>query len=453
MDKRVYNGGRNIIFFSIYLLHLNKHTVRKVGNLMQLRKPIPIEEAVELVMKNRLSGEKEKVSIIESDNRRLAEPIIATNDIPSFNKSPYDGFALRSEDTMNADENNTITLEIIEHIGAGVLPTKELKQGEATRIMTGAQIPNGADCVVMLEDTDTFSKDGKSFIILSKSMESNQNIIEKGSEVKEGTVLVEEGTMINPGVKALMATFGYKEIFVAKKPLVGILATGTELLEVDEPIEPGKIRNSNAYMVASQILRAGGVYKYFGKLADEFDSSYETVKQALDEVDILITTGGVSVGDFDLMPAIYEKLEANVLFNKVAMRPGSVTTVATLNDKILFGLSGNPSACYVGFELFARPILQNYQFNKNPYLKRTKAKMVMDFPKANPFTRFVRSYITYADHGTLNVHLAGMDKSNVVSSLARSTSLMVLPGGTKGYQQGDFVDVLLLDDMEGQADF
>src|SRR5699024_5017947 len=116
---------------------------------------------------------------------------------------------------------------------------------------------------------------------------------------------------------------------------------GTELLEVDEPIEPGEIRNSNAYMVASQTLRAGGDYKYFGKLADEFDSRYETVKQALDEVDILITTGGVSVGVFDLMLAIYENLEADVLFNKVAMIPGSVTTVATLNDKILFGLSGN----------------------------------------------------------------------------------------------------------------
>src|SRR5690625_2181993 len=165
---------------------------------MQLRKPIPIEKAVELVMKNRLSGEKEKISIIDCDNRRLAEPIIATNDIPSFNKSPYDGFALRSEDTLNAGENNTVTLEVIEHIGAGVLPTKEIKSGEATRIMTGAQIPAGADCVVMLDDTDTFSKDGKSFIILSKSMESNQNIIEKGSEVKEGTVLVDrKSTRLN----------------------------------------------------------------------------------------------------------------------------------------------------------------------------------------------------------------------------------------------------------------
>lgn len=417
------------------------------------RKAIPVNQAVNLVMNHRFRGETERISIIDSDGRRLAEPVVATNDVPSFDKSPYDGFAFRSIDTVNRTENNPATFEVVEHIGAGVLPQKKVGEGQAIRIMTGAQIPEGADCVAMLEDCQTYDEDGKTFMALDKQMEPNQNIIVKGSEVEEGTVLVEKGTLINPGVKALLATFGYIEVLTGKKPLIGILATGTELLEVDEPLEPGKIRNSNAYMVASQVIRAGGEYKYFGKLADEFGPSFEIIQQALKEVDILITTGGVSVGDFDLMPDIYAELGADVLFNKVAMRPGSVTTVATFNDKLLFGLSGNPSACYVGFELFVSPIIKYSLFSSTPFLKRTTARMAMDFPKANPFSRFVRSYVTFNHQGSLNVHLAGMDKSNVVSSLAHTTSLMILPGGTGGYRKGDQVEVLLLNDMEGQAEF
>lgn len=420
---------------------------------MEMRKPIPIEEAVKLVMQHRYKGAKEKLSIDDCDDRRLAEPIIATNDVPSFDKSPYDGFAFQAIDTEDVNINDAITFEVVEHIGAGILPDKNIKRGQATRIMTGAQIPKGADCVAMLEDCETFEEDGKTFMTIKQKMAPNQNIIKTGSEVKEGNILVEEGSLINPGVKAVLATFGYSEVWVAKKPVVGILATGTELLEVDEPLEPGKIRNSNAYMVVSQIKRAGGDYIYFGKLADEFEPSFNMVKKALDQVDFLITTGGVSVGDFDLVPDIYKELGAEVLFNKIAMRPGSVTTVATLGNKLLFGLSGNPSACYVGFELFARPIIQYYLFNKEPFLLRTKAEMAIDFPKANPFTRFVRTYVTYGPTGGLKVHLAGKDKSNVVSSLAHSTSLMVLPGGTQGYQSGDLVDVLLLNQVESQANF
>lgn len=420
--------------------------------MVEMRKPIPVSEAVQKVMNYRIQGNKEKVSIHDCDSRRLAEPIIANNNIPLFDKSPYDGFALRSVDTTDASRDNPVEFAIVEHIGAGQVPVKTLAKGQATRIMTGAQIPDGADCIAMFEVCKSYEKGNQPFMSIKRKMKAQQNIIKEGSEVTEGEKLVEEGTLINPGVKALLATFGYAEVFVAKKPVVGLIATGTELLDVDEELEPGKIRNSNAYMIASQIIRAGGVYKYFGKLADEFDSSYETIKKALDEVDILITTGGVSVGDFDLMPAIFDKLEAEVLFNKVAMRPGSVTTVAVRGNQLLFGLSGNPSACYVGFELFTRPIIQHYLFNENLYLKRIKATLAADFPKPNPFTRFVRGYITY-ENGSIKIQLAGMDKSNVVTSLANTTCFMVLPGGTRGYSAGDEVEALLLNETVGQQRF
>ncbi|WP_269409467.1 molybdopterin molybdotransferase MoeA [Lentibacillus daqui] len=420
--------------------------------MVERRKPIPVADAVAKVMQYKKQGEAETVSIENCDGRRLAEPIVAKHPVPPFDKSPYDGFALRSADTNDASRDHQVEFAVVEHIGAGQVPTKTLEKQQATRIMTGAKIPDGADCVAMFEVCQEYERDGKNLMAMKRKLEAGTNIIPEGSEVSKEDVLVEAGAIINPGMKAVLATFGYSEVQVAKKPVVGVIATGTELLDVDEELQPGKIRNSNAYMIMSQIKRAGATGHYFGKLADEFDSSYETIRKALDQVDILITTGGVSVGDFDLMPAIYEKLGAEVLFNKIAMRPGSVTTVAVKGDQLLFGLSGNPSACYVGFELYTRPIIQHYLFNKQPFLKRVKATLQDDFPKPNPFTRFVRSYITY-DNGHIGIKPAGIDKSNVVTSLAYTNALMVLPGGSRGFTAGSTVDALLLDNEDGQQNF
>ncbi|WP_019376099.1 gephyrin-like molybdotransferase Glp [Virgibacillus halodenitrificans] len=420
--------------------------------MVEIRKPIPVEKAIREVMNYASKGIVEEVPIENSHQRRLAQQVVATNNVPSFHKSPYDGFALRSIDTNEVSLESPIEFEVVEHIGAGQVPTKKLHNNQATRIMTGAQIPEGADCVAMFEICKTYKKDDKTYVSLKRKMEMGQNIIKEGSEVVMGEVLIEKGTMITPGVIASLATFGYSSVKVAREPVIGIIATGTELLDVDEELRPGKIRNSNAYMISSQIERAGGTPKYLGKLADELESSYETIKEALEEVDHLVTTGGVSVGDFDLMPAIYEKLGAEVLFNKIAMRPGSVTTVAVLGNQLLFGLSGNPSACYVGGELFLRPIIQASQFSTTPYLKRIKATLADEFPKPNPFTRFVRCYVVYKD-GKVYTKVAGIDKSNVVTSLAYSDCLMVLPGGTRGFKIGDEVEILLLNNYEGQQDF
>lgn len=420
--------------------------------MVEIRNPIAVNEAIKKVMTYKQRNEVEAISFHDADFRYLAEPVLATNDVPSFHRSPYDGFAFRSADTQTATKKTPVRLKVIEEIGAGVLPEQTIKEGEAIRLMTGALIPEGADCVEMFEECEEIHIDGETYIQIDHTMEKYQNIIAKGSEVRKGTELIKRGTCIDPGVKASLATFGYDLVKVAKKPVIGVIATGTELLDVDEPLEPGKIRNSNAYMICSQIQRAGGTYKYYGTLKDEFKSSYETIKRALAEVDILVTTGGVSVGDYDLMPAIYKKLGANILFNKVAMRPGSVTTVAVKDQQLIFGLSGNPSACFVGFELFVRPIIRYALWKDFPYLKTITATLAEDFPKKNPFMRFVRTYISYQD-GQVFVHQAGMDKSNVVTSLAHTTCLMILPAGTQGFQANDQVDVILLEDDEGQREF
>src|SRR5699024_509810 len=173
-------------------------------------------------------------------------------------------------------------------------------------------------------------------------------------------ILAPKGTYINPGMVALLATFGYKNVPAGSKPKVGIIATGSELLEVDEPLQPGKIRNSNSYMVRSQVERAGSVPVYFGQFSDDFGSCYQHVKDASEKVDYMMTGRAVSVGYYDYLPDSYEKLGVNLLYNKVGMRPDSVTTVAEKDGKFLFGLSGNPSAFYVGFELFSRPVNRTY---------------------------------------------------------------------------------------------
>lgn len=417
-------------------------------NLFERRQPIPIGEAVIKIMECQLNGTTEYVSIENGYGRFLSADLVATNDVPHFDRAPYDGFAVRSIDTLEASINNPIEFEVIDHIGAGMVSKRIVGQRQAVRIMTGAMMPEGTDAVVMFEVAQSHEKNDIPYMTIKRSFKKGENVSFRGEDAKEGEFLVKKGALINPGIQAILATFGYKDVPVAKRPHIGLFATGTELLEVNENLVPGKIRNSNSHMIAAQIQRIGGAVHYYGKLPDEFDTCFEAVKNALNNVDLLITTGGVSVGDFDYLPAIYEKLGADVLFNKVAMRPGSVTTVARYNGKLLFGLSGNPSACYVGFELFARPIIRRMLFSEKPHLRKEKALLEEDFPKANPFTRFVRSTVSI-EGGRLKATPSGLDKSNIIMSLAGANSLMILPGGTRGYEAGTEVDVLLLDDQVG----
>lgn len=410
--------------------------------MVEKRTPMQVKDAVELVMAHAVGLASEQVELADSYGRILAEPLVATSDVPPFNRSPYDGYAIRSTDTAGATGTSRIEFNVIDHIGAGEVSPKTVHAFEAIRIMTGAQLPAGADAVVMFEQT---VENGQSFT-LRKPFAKLENVSLQGEDVAKDEVVIERGNLINPGTIALLATFGLARPKVAKLPTVGILSTGTELLAVDDALVPGKIRNSNGPMIMAQLKRMGIPCKMYGMSIDNLDESFEAVKKASQETDCLITTGGVSVGDFDFLPAIYERLNAKVLFNKVAMRPGSVTTVAVADGRYLFGLSGNPSACFTGFELFVRPALLKMMGAEKPFVPYTTALLAEDFEKANPFTRFIR-----AVYNGETVRPAGFNKSNAVSSIARGNALIVLPGGTRGFVKGDRVDVLLLGVEEGVA--
>ncbi|WP_227396368.1 molybdopterin molybdotransferase MoeA [Jeotgalibacillus aurantiacus] len=413
--------------------------------MVEKRKPIPVSEAIRRVMDQNIETKTEQIHIKEANGRVLAENLIATHPVPPFDRSPYDGFAIRAEDSIHASRENPVTFSVTETIGAGSVQSRPVGPFEAARIMTGAMLPEECDAIVMLELT-TEPEPGK--MMIKRAFSSGQDVSFKGEDMAEGEVLVEKGSVINPGIIALLATFGYEYISVGVRPVVGILATGSELLEVNEPLEPGKIRNSNALMAAAQVERAGAEPRLLGKLTDDLDECYEAVKKSLNEVDVLITTGGVSVGDFDFLPEVYKRLGADVLFNKTAMRPGSVTTVAHVKEKFLFGLSGNPSACYVGFELLTRPVLQLMMGSSKPHHTIEDAVLGADFTKPNPFTRFVRGKMEIKN-GQLYASPSGFDKSSAVSSLAGTDCLIMLPGGTRGYRSGDAVRIVLLEAGHG----
>lgn len=412
------------------------------------RQAIKVKEAQARIACNIRVGQIETVSLLDSIGRRLAEEIKATSPVPHFRRSGLDGFAVRAGDTKGASRNEPVLLEVIETISEGTVPEKSVQSGTCSRIMTGAAVPDGADAVVMLEMTDEVEKDGRSYAAVKKEIRAGDNVSAIALEVTEGTPLMAVGRKVNAGETALLATFGYHKVKVYKKPTVAIIATGSELLPVDEPLQPGKIRNSNSYMLAAQVLSAGGVPIIIDPVPDDVEQAMQTITDSFDQADLVIATGGVSVGDYDILVDIFEKWDGELLFNKVAMRPGSPTSVGIRRGKFLFGLSGNPGACFVSFELFVRPVLWGMQGKKDLYPPEQKARLAGgDYTKPAPFQRFVRGKC-YTEDGQLYAKPVGIDKSSVVTSIQEADCLIVIPPGGRGVPDGGWVSAIPLDVTE-----
>ena len=414
--------------------------------MVQLRTALSIEEAIRKVMESESVCMAEQVDLIEAHSRFLAEDVIANQDVPAFNRSLYDGFAIRAEDTNG---ELPAIFEVIGEVGAGYVFSGKVKANQAVRIMTGAQMPDDCHAVIMLEHVEEHTENGVNYITINQKVPYGERVFFKGAELQAGSCLVKKGTAITPGVMGLLATFGYSKVMVAKRPVVGVLATGSELLDIDEPLEPGKIRNSNSYTLFSQIERAGGQAVYLGKLEDDLETCLAAVLEALEKVDFLITTGGVSIGDYDYMPDIYDRLGATVLFNKIAMRPGSVTTVAKRGKQLLFGLSGNPSASFIGFELFVRPVIRKSVGSKQRHLKCITAILAEAYPAPKVFTQLIRTKIAY-ENTKIYVSSVGLNMSGSITSLAGADALLVLQPTEESYKRGDEVPILLLSEKEGQ---
>lgn len=256
------------------------------------RKPIKVSEAVGLVLENTAVTDTEVVSYLEAHGRILANDLVATHDVPLFTKSAMDGFAIRAKDSEGASGDNRVPFKVVEEVPAGSTSDYELQENEAFRIMTGAEIPESADTVVMFEQ----AKETDDGFTVRKTFKPDDNIAMQGEESSKGDIILEKGALINPGTVAVLATFGYSEVEVFKKPVVGVLSTGSELLDVDDELVRGKIRNSNTPMILAQLKRAGVEGKRYHMQSDDLDTLHDNIKQMLEEVDMIITTGGVVKG-------------------------------------------------------------------------------------------------------------------------------------------------------------
>lgn len=407
------------------------------------REVIPAGIAQSRVMAHVKLLAAEKVPLEEAWGRRLAEDLYASHPVPHFRRSGMDGFALRAAETAGAGPDTPVKLTVAATIPCGEVMKEPLLPGQAARIMTGAAVPDEADAVVMFEQTETMEENGVTAVFVHKELRPGANVSEIGLEMKQGELLLEAGRVIGPGESALLAMFGHSEVAVARRPRVAVFATGTELLRVDEPLEPGRIRNSNGYMMAAQVREAGAMPTVMEAIPDDVELAKQVILRAMDEYDAVITTGGVSVGDYDILYDLTNQWDGELLFNKVAMRPGSPTTAGVRNGKLLFALSGNPGACFVGFELFARPALLGMQGVKRPLPPEHTAVLAVDYTKGDKFTKYLRGIRTVED-GTVYVRPVGIDASSITVSIRDSDCLIVIPFGEKGVQAGEKVTVLPL---------
>jgi len=320
---------------------------------------ISFSKAFDIVMGTSRSTGFEHVDISNSLNRVLGQDVKSDLDMPPFDKSAMDGYACRAEDLA-------LELDIIEIIQAGYVPQKEIGAYQCSKIMTGAMLPNGADCVIIVEETEE-NEQGKVRFTGALEKDSNGdfkyfqkrkgNVCYKGEDILCNDIVLSKGELIKPQHIAVMASVGCANPLVAIKPKVGVIATGSELVEPHEKAEGPKIRNSNSYQLSAQIEQMGATANYYGIAEDTVEAIDSCIKKAIAENDILLVSGGVSMGDYDLVPGVLKKNDINILFDQVAIQPGKPTTFGTADSIICFGMPGNPVSTFVQFEILVKPLL------------------------------------------------------------------------------------------------
>jgi len=387
---------------------------------------ITFEEALKIVLDNAPQCGTEKVRLENSMGRFLAEDVTSDVEMPPFDKSAMDGFACR-----HVDQDKE--LEILETIAAGSPPQKKVGEGECARIMTGAMVPKGADVVVKVEDTE-ITPGGKVRVMkpITKS-----NIAMKAEDVQVGDVAVTAGIRIEPQHIAVMASVGRTEPLVAIKPSVGVISTGDEIVEAKYKPSLSQIRNSNGPQLTAQAVRAGARAKYFGIARDDEKVTFDMLSRALDESDVVLLSGGVSMGDFDFIPGVLEKLGIELKFKTVAIQPGKPTVFGLRNEKRIFGLPGNPVSSFTTFELFVRPMLNKMMDAREPY-RRLRLPLEVDYTrkKAN---RMSWIPVQFTEEGTV-IPLEYHGSAHIYA-LAGAHAMAAVPAGTKLLKKGEKVDV------------
>lgn len=408
---------------------------------------ISVNEALSIVLESVTVLQPEAVPLQESLGRILAESIVARESLPPFANSSMDGFALRASDVVRASVENPVKLRVVGESAAGKPADTAVGEDEAVRITTGAPMPPGADAVIPVEDTGHARHEVlgtvPSEITIRRSLQPGDYVRLPGEDVQDGSTVLDAGAVIRPQEIGLMASLGYASVKVVRKPRVGVLATGDELVEIDEALSPGKIRNSNGYVQAAQVVEAGGAPVLLGVARDSLTDLRARLQQGIaSSVDMFVSSAGVSVGAYDVVTHILRN-EGRVQFWRVRMRPGKPLTFGDYAGAHYFGLPGNPVSAVVSFERFVRPAL--LKMGGHTQLDRPLVEVSIDQElHSDGRESYLRAVVRKVE-GSYVATPTGRQGSHMMTSLASANALVIVPENIRRVAEGSRLMAMMLD--------
>ena len=399
---------------------------------------ISVAEAIQIVEAQTPILPSESVTLADACHRFLAEDVIADSDLPPFDRSQMDGYAVRAADTDNAP----VHLRIVGESAAGNGWHQEMKAGEAVRIMTGAPLPAGADSVQQVEHTRDLSFE---IVEIQKPVPVGRSIVTRGSEVKRGATVLKTGEQINPAVLATLASFGYAKVKVGPRPRVTVLATGSELVAVNEQPGPDQIRDSNNYSLGGYAELAGARVERLPLAGDDVELLKHQISEAAERSEVVVTSGGVSMGVYDFTKAALKELNCEIFFERVALRPGKPTVFARLpNGTLVFGLPGNPVSVSVTFNLFARTAILQLQGAKQSRLTEQHAILAQAVKGAEGRESYLPASLRTDTEGRLIVEALKWGGSSDFVAFTRASALLIVGAGVEKQAAGSVVRVVSL---------
>lgn len=401
---------------------------------------ISVAEAVQIVRQVTQALGSERVELQNALGRVLAEDVVSDSDLPPFDRAQMDGYAVRAEDVKNAPAR----LRIVGESAAGKGWHQQLEKGQAVRIMTGAPVPVGADSVQQVELTHEL-KDG-TVVELLESVEEGRSIVKRGAEIEAGQTVLNAGTTINAAMMAVLAAFGYAQVTVFARPRVAVLATGSELVPVDQKPGQDQIRDSNNYSISAYAQQAGAIVEHLPLAGDDTEILKRKIAEAAKQSDMIVTSGGVSMGVYDVTKSALKELQAEVFFERVSLRPGKPTVFARLpNGTLFFGLPGNPVSVSVTFNLFARTALRAMQNAADPVLKKETAALAKYVKGTADREAYLPAQLTTNDDGQVIAFPLKWGGSSDFVAFAMTTALVIVPAGVGKVEAGSLVNVVRLD--------
>jgi molybdopterin molybdotransferase len=410
---------------------------------------ISVEEARRYVLSHFRPLEAEAVPILQALDRALAEDIVSGINLPPFANSAMDGYAVRAEDIRKASKDRPVVLRVVADLAAGYVPGVGVEPGAAIRIMTGAVLPSGADTVVRFEETSeavALKASGKDSlqVEIQSAVERGVNVRAAGEDIRDGEVVLKRGAVLRAPEIGLLASVGRKEVMVHRRPRVAVLATGDELVNIDEPLTPGKIRNSNEYSNAAAVLKAGGIPIRLGIARDNVEDLTNKIHEGLAAgVDLFITSAGVSVGDYDVVKDVLNQ-EGEMRFWQVSMKPGKPLAFGLIREVPLLGLPGNPVSAIVSFEVFARPAILTMLGRTRFERPRVEAVLQEDAHNTAGRRNYIRVMVERADGGYI-ARTTGEQGSGILTSITKANGLLAMPEDVLEYKRGEQVQVYMLD--------